>query len=140
MEYPKNLLNNIYWVFDEKHNDLLEFSADLKAYHKAVSFSKLPVNPTDIILAKQSVIIQFALPPMDDDDEQDDIQIKLDADQTSGFKAGELLFKINNAIIDHPDGFSIADYDKQFFEGLQYFTDDDPDFIGIPVYFMILGS
>ncbi len=37
MEYPKNLLNNIYWVFDEKHNDLLEFSADLKAYHKAVS-------------------------------------------------------------------------------------------------------
>ncbi|MGB5981094.1 MAG: hypothetical protein WBG46_03015 [Nonlabens sp.] len=140
MEYPKQILYDIYWVFDEKHEDLTDFNADLKAYHKAVSFSKLPIDPRATILETEKIVIQFALPPEDEDDDEDDIQTLIEADSPEGFKAGELLFKINNIMMDHPKGFSIADYDRQFFEGLQFFTDDDPDFMGVPVYFLNLGS
>ncbi|ARN77802.1 hypothetical protein BST97_07200 [Nonlabens spongiae] len=160
MDLPKELLQNVYWAFYQKFETQEEFEAALIKYNDIPS-KRLP--PLDrIMLPVQKVVIQYPWVSLDEEeDEDDDIdwdsladddprweideedkQFVIDTINPAGFTLGELMYKINQGACTPMNGssYDLSDQDHHFFEGLEFLTDDDPDFPGVPVYYMILGS
>ena len=139
MEYKKELLRDVYWSFAlEQHSKQAAFEAALLAYHDEISGKKLPFKMNEIVLPFPEVVIQYLVWEEQEDDDDDDFsepQIKLIADDKKGFTFGEILYKIHSSI-----GEILAEGESYFFEGLTFAIDDDPDFPGIPVYFLEQGS
>ena len=141
MPTPKQMLREVYWSFYQTFASRNEFTKALRKYHKDI-LQKTP-NLTNIVFNEQEIVIQFLLNPTDQQenaDYQEDRQLKITTQNPQGFKTSELLYKINNAVIENDKGFNLAEEDAHFFEGLQYLTDDDPAYPQTKVYFMILGS
>jgi hypothetical protein len=135
MDYPKDFLKDVYWSFNlETSEKQSEFEQELSDYHKEISGKKLPIKLDKIIFPFPEIVIQYDV-WSDEEDDYIEPQIKLEADSKKGFKAGELLYKVHMQIAD-----ILAEGDRYFFEGFQFATDDDPDFEGIAVYFLLQGS
>ncbi len=144
MSLPQELLSNVYWAFYQPFDTQEAFEEALIEYNDTPT-RRLPALDK-IVLPIQSVAIQylreFFIDEEDSEDDDEDRQFKLTTDNAAGFTLGELMYKINQAACTPQEGsqYDVSDQDAHFFEGLEYLTDDDPDYPGVPVYYMILGS
>lgn len=133
MEYPKELLRDIYWSFSQgAYSSQSEFLDALKTYYKAITGNKLTLNFEDVIFDYPKIVLQYVKYTEDDVEEP---QVLLDADNGQNFRLAELLYKANNDV-----GVNLENDDNCYFEGLTFATEDDPDFPAIPVYFLDTGS
>ncbi len=133
MDYPKEVLRDVYWAFREPTFDTIEeFIRDLKDYHRVISGESLKMDFNSIVFDFKEVVIQYVKYTDDDIEEP---QVKLTADNGQNFSYKELLYKLHNHV-----GIDLFEDDNCFFEGLTFSQDDDPDFPDIPVYFLDTGS
>lgn len=138
MEFPSELFKEVYWTFYEPvFGDQNTFRDHLKAYHKSIGYKgKLPpIQWEEICIDFPKVVLQYVIFPDHEDGEISEPQILIEADNGKNFKAKELLFKMHNALCE-----ILKDEDHHFFEGLTFSTIEDPDYEGVPVYFVDLGS
>lgn len=151
MNTPKELLKDLYWSFRERYTDQSSFEEALTAYNARLLE---PVSKLDeIVFPEQKMVIQHLwIPFIDEEDEEDedfdedfeedeeDRYFLIETENKNGFTLGELMYKINNTGITDGEEYDLSDQDAHFFEGLEYLTDDDPDYPQTKVYYMILGS
>lgn len=139
MEYPEELFRDVYWTFaDQEYQNQDEFKESLKTYHKSIGYKgKLPpIKWEEVCLQSPKVVFQYAIFPKTEDEEIVEKFEMVEADNKKNFKAKELLFKMHNLV-----GFRyLQDEDNHFFEGLTFMQDQDPEFEGIPIYFVETGS
>jgi len=135
MEYKQELLRDVYWSFaNGQYENKAIFLEELKAYFKEISGKSFSLDTDKIIVNQPKMVIQYMKYNFDED-EYDEPQLLLEADNGTGFSQGELMHKIHVEI-----GAKLEDDDNCYFEGLTFATDDDPDFSGIPVYFLDTGT
>jgi len=143
MSAPQKIADKVYWSFFEYYDTKEEFEKDFIAYNKEMaefssSSKKIPFELDDIVFDEQKMVVQFILR---DEREQYDKQILLETTNPEGFTMSEMMYQINNKTIkDNEEGYDLSEQDMHFFEGLEYLTDDDPDYPQTKVYFMVLGS
>lgn len=142
MSAPSELLLDLYWSFHQKYDTQESFNKELTEYNTRLLKPKPKLDK--IVFPEQKIVIQFmAYQDIDDEDEDydDEKQILLETTNAKGFTLSELMYKINNKVVENEeDNIDISEQDACFFEGLEYLTDDDPDFPQTKVYYMILGS
>jgi len=133
MEYPEELLRNIYWAFSEGTiENREEFMNLIRDYHEEISGSVFPIQPEEIIFNHPKMVLQYV--KYTDTEDFEEPQEMIEAENGENFTGEELLFKI------HQVGVNLEDEDNCYFEGLTFATNDDPDFIDIPVYFLDTGN
>jgi len=138
MELPNELFKEVYWTFFEPvFENQNAFRDRLKEYHKGLGYKgKLPpIKWEEVCLESPKLVLQYVLFPKTEDEEITEPQILIEADNGKNFKPKELLFKMHNALVE-----VLKDEDYHFFEGLTFSTLEDPDYEGIPLYFVDLGS
>lgn len=134
MEYPKQLLRNIYWAFSEGAiNSMENFALAITSYHRDISGSNLPVQLNEVIFNHPKIVLQYVKYDEEIDDFEEPQEL-VEADNGESFTVKELLYKI------HQVGINLENEDNCYFEGLTFATSDDPDFLNIPVYFLDTGS
>jgi len=135
MQYPKELLRNIYWSFNYGPvENRQKFEEAVKTYHYKVSGQEFPFDLNEEILPFAKVVIQY-MKYDEEEEDWDEPQILLEAENGKSFTAGELLYKIHQTA-----GKALEGDDNVYFEGISFATDQDPDFPGIPVYFLDTGT
>ncbi len=138
MSTPKELLKELYWSFREHYQDQQSFENDLTTYNTRLS--KPAPKLDEIVFSEQKIVIQYLFLEDDFIEDEEDKQILIETDNPNGFTLSDLMYKINNTVVTEDDSFDLSDQDAHFFEGLEYLTDDDPDYPQTKVYYMILGS
>ncbi|MGB3590686.1 MAG: hypothetical protein WBA16_03285 [Nonlabens sp.] len=144
MALQQELLKNVYWAFYQKFDSQEEFEEALIEYNDTPT-RRLP-QLDKIVLPVPKVVIQYLWVPMMDEedtvDEDEDRQYVIETDNPGGFTVGEFMYLINQGACTPQNNseYDLSDQDHHFFEGLEYLTADDPDYPGLPVYYMILGS
>lgn len=142
MDAPKEILKELYWSFYQVFSDKEKFEKELIEYNTRLLKPKPKLDR--IIYPENKIVIQFMVYQDSDDNESDydeERQILLETNDISGFTISELMYQINNKVVENEeDNIDISDQDAVFFEGLEYLTDDDPDYPQTKVYYMILGS
>lgn len=142
MDAPKEILKELYWSFYQVFSDKEKFEKELIEYNTRLLKPKPKLDR--IIYPENKIVIQFMIYQDSDDNESDydeERQILLETNNISGFTISELMFQINNKVVENEeDNIDISNQDAVFFEGLEYLTDDDPDYPQTNVYYMILGS
>lgn len=140
MRYPENLLMDVRWSFDHgQYSTQAEFILAFNEYNKAIDEEEMDTD--EIIFELPKIVIVYD--DFEDDFEDEDMDgddfeantVLLTADNGASFTAGELLYKLNQTI-----GVLLEEDDAHFFEGLNFITDEDEDYPGLPVYYMNLGS
>src|SRR5262249_40135900 len=132
--WPPHLLRDILWsLSDTRIATRAELEAELKERHEDTETSFPDMDA--IVLAAPAVYVTFF--PWDDAiKDRDDTSVLLEASDPRGFAAGELLWKIHNAV-----AASLSPTrrlgDHCYFEGLQSSTPGDD---GVPQYSVITGS
>lgn len=139
MSYTPELFRNVYWTFaDQAYGDPDAFMNALRAYHASFDLNgnEPDIDWDAVCLESASVVFQYAIFPKTEDEDIEEKFERVDSDNGESFTAKELLFKMHNLI-----GYKyLADEDNHFFEGLTYMQDQDPEFEGIPIYFVDAGS
>jgi len=108
--YPKQLMSEVYWGFYGGSYPCREkFIQEVTDYNKELNKEW---SPSETILNCPNVTIQYSY-WNDDKNNVEEIDFDLEADNLSGFTAGELLYKIHNQVVDI---LEIEEY--RFFEGL----------------------
>lgn len=142
MDIPKQLLTELYWSFHLKYADQESFNEALTVYNTRLLKRKPALKK--IVFPEKKIVIQFNAyedANSNNKDYDEENQILIETENNKGFTLGELMFKINNQVVENTAlNIDISEQDACFFEGLEYLTDDDPDFPQTKVYFMILGS
>uniref|UniRef100_UPI004049CBA5 hypothetical protein n=1 Tax=Flavobacterium sp. TaxID=239 RepID=UPI004049CBA5 len=142
MDAPKEILKELYWSFYQTFSDKEEFEKELIEYNTRLLKPKPQLNR--IIYPENKIVIQFMVYQDSDDNESDydeERQIFLETNNINGFTLSELMYQINNKVVENgEENIDISEQDAVFFEGLEYLTDDDPDYPQTKVYYMILGS
>ena len=134
MEFSKKLFFNTYWAFNrDQYSDESTFITELSSYHEQISGSGLPFDKNEIVLSSAQLVLQYVIYPEDGDPLEP--QFVLHSNDQNGFTAAEILFKANNYLYD-----KLKEEDHVYFEGLLFATDSDPEYDGIPVYFVLLGN
>lgn len=125
------LMADILWSFTGGKREAQKlFVEELVRYNLEIDERK--INPDEIVEESREVIVAFAY--VNEDDEDKDCELRLTADSDEGFTAGELLYKIHNAVV-----ADLEEGDCHFFEGLveNGVHEQYPD---IPFYYLNLGS
>lgn len=139
MEYPQEMFREIFWTFaDKAYKNQDEFKEALKTYHKSIGYKGKfpPIKWEEVCLNSPKVVFQYVVFPKTDYEDIVERFVLINADNGKNFKAKELLFKMHNEV-----GFpNLQDEDNHFFEGLSFMQDQDPEFKGIPIYFIETGS
>lgn len=128
MELPDTVLEDVGWSF------IGGVKSDFESFCHSVHQDQLEIegndnwDPAVIVLPVQRVSIMYKPHPFEDDN-----VANLAAQAERGFSAGELLFKLHNAVVE-----DLEDRDHHFFEGL---TLNSRPVVQVPaVYIMRLGS
>lgn len=142
METPVSMLKDLYWSFFKKFDDKTEFEKELTEYNTRLLKPKPKLDK--IVFQESKIVIQFLAQQDEEDDNEDyeeEQQILLETTNPQGFTLSELMYQINNQVIENETlGIDISEQDACFFEGLEYLGDEDPDYPQVKVYFMLLGS
>lgn len=142
MATPVSMLKDLYWSFFQKFDNKTEFEKELTDYNTRLLKSKPKLD--QIIFPETKIVIQFNYAQdMDDEDEdyEEERQVLLETTNTQGFTLSELMFELNNQIVENEDlGIDVSEQDACFFEGFEYLGDEDPDYPQVKVFFMLLGS
>ena len=126
--YPEEIMSNICWGFyGGKYDSREKFIQSVSEYNKDLNKEWFP---DETVLNCKNVSVQYSYWDEEEDDEIEE-DFELVADNTSGFTAGELLFKIHNQVVD-----KLEDEDHHFFEGLTLW-EGNPQ---MPLYFLNQGS
>ena len=141
MSEAKIIAKDIYWDFSvfPQFDTQEDFIKQLKEYVNEVSFyNKLP-NFDEIAIENGEVLLQY-MKWDEEEDDYDEIRIKITSDNNTNFSMGELLYKMHNSICE-----DLVDDERCFFEGLMYggednMEDDDSDEPKMPLYFVLTGS
>ncbi len=135
MNYPQELLRDIYWSFaNGTFSSQKKFLKELKKYYKEIAGNEIPLDLDKVIYPYPKMVIQYMKYNYADED-WDEPQVLLRSEEEKGFTAGELLYKIHNTIGKH-----LATEDNCYFEGLTFGTDQDPDYPDTAVYFLDTGT
>ncbi len=131
---PASVMQNVAWSFfnGEVFADAAEFIQRVRRYNDDVA-EEDTWNPDEVVLPSPRVRITYFGVETPDDEEYMDMSVDLASDNGAHFTAGELLFKINNAVAPR-----LETVDHCYFEGLTIVAPpagDDP-----PVYQMVQGS
>jgi hypothetical protein len=131
-EFPTTALVAAVWSFFEGRpfDDPAEFNRRVHAYHARVE-DEDTWDPDEAVPLSRLRVKFFGV-ESPDDEEYEDFVVELESDGAH-FTAGELLFKLHNAVAPRLEGV-----DHCYFEGL-YLT-DDPPVDGVPMYEMMQGS
>lgn len=135
---PKEMLKDLYWSFHAKYDNQTAFNESLLEYNTRLLKPKPKLEK--IVFEETKIAVLFLAYEESADDELEKI-IVLETTNPKGFTLSELMFSINNKVVENPtDGIDISEQDAIFFEGLEYLTDDIPGYPQTKVYYMILGS
>jgi len=135
--YPEHLLRGIGWDFagQDVYNDRGAFEEAVRRYDEGMKEGgpdqrPEPWQPGEVVLRWPRVLIGYDLIPAGEDEEEDQLA-DLSADGEV-FTAGELLYKLHNAVVGH-----LRDREQHRFEGLTLFmaTMDEGD----PMYLLRQG-
>ncbi len=116
-----------------------DFIYQLKEYVSEVCrYNKVPLF-NEIVIEKGEVLLQY-LKWDEEEDDYDEIRIKVTSDNNTNFSMGELLYKMHNSICE-----DLVEDERCFFEGLMYggednMEDDDSNKPKLPLYFVLTGS
>lgn len=135
MEFQNQILQSILWNFTEqKFSDIENFRTALKDYNEKITGEKFSENLDKPILKINKVAIQYEYW---DENIEDIIEpdFLLNADNGEFFTSIELLFKIHNYVHE-----KLKNDDHHFFEGLELWTGENPNYPDIPLYFLQQGS
>jgi len=135
MEYQNEILQNIFWNFNEQEFPSIEnFRIALKDYNEKISGKKFSEDLDKPVLKTDKVAIQYEYWDKNIEDiiEPDFLLV---ADNGEFFTIAELLFKIHNHVYE-----KLKNDDHHFFEGLQLWTGENPNYPDIPLYFLQQGS
>lgn len=122
------LMGKVYWSLgNKKYDSYNEFVKDVTDYNNNISSKGHEWNPEKIIINGPEIIASYEALWKDEDDV---LEIMIDAENKSGISMGEILFKINNQSIEF---FSEASF---FFEGLRKINNDSQ----IPMYEILIGT
>jgi hypothetical protein len=132
--YPEHLLRGIRWDFAGQgaYNDRVAFEEAVHRHHEAEADPggrAEPWRPGEVVLRWPRVLIGYDLLPAGEDEEEDQL-----ADLSAHgevFTAGELLFKLHNAVVEH-----LRDREQHQFEGLTFFMATEE---GDPMYLLRQG-
>lgn len=139
MNYPKELLENIYWSFsNNSFEDKETFIENLVNYNKQIENE---INPDEIVIHIPEMIVRFIYQDVEDEDEKykkDDndsssfIDFDIKSDNNKYITSGELLYKIHMNVLTKAN---LHDY--KFFEGIEFLK---KKYDSIPIYVLMLGS
>lgn len=135
MNLPQQVLKNVFWNFNQdKFLSQQDFETELINYNELISKKKNTIDLSENILDCPKIVIQYSYW---DDEEDDDVEpdFLVEANNGANFTTGELLFKIHNEVCE-----SLANDDHIFFEGLDLWKSEHPDYSGVPFYFLLQGS
>jgi hypothetical protein len=135
MDYQNTILQNILWNFTEqKFSGIENFRIALKDYNEKITCKNFLENLDKPILQTDKVAIQYEYwdKSIEDIIEPDFL---LTANNGEFFTADELLFKIHNYVHE-----KLKEDDHHFFEGLELWTGENPNYPHIPLYFLQQGS
>ena len=136
---PASVMQSVPWSFfdGEVFSDPAEFVRRVRQHHADLTEADVTEEDAwdagEVVLPVGRVRITWFGVQSPDDEEYMDLSVDLASDDGAHFTAGELLFKINNAVAPH-----LATVDHCYFEGLAISappSGDDP-----PVYQMMQGS
>jgi hypothetical protein len=134
--YPRELLGDVLWCFCRPtFRSLSRFEAAVRRYYREMGW-EFNWRPEAVVLPCQRVRVRPVfwddyVPPMD----QERFIAELAADSPSGFKAGELLFKVHNLFLRRWEE-DAGDY--IYFEGFRLVKDPAGD--APPLYSIDVGS
>ncbi|AZA50454.1 hypothetical protein EG346_20720 [Chryseobacterium carnipullorum] len=135
MEYQNKISQNILWNFGkQKFLTIENFRLALKNYNEEIRGEFFSEDLDLPILKANKVAIQYEYwdQSIEDIVEPDFL---LNADNGQFFTTAELLFKIHNQVHE-----KLKDDDHQFFEGLELWTGENPNYPDTPLYFLQQGS
>jgi hypothetical protein len=135
MNYPKQILRNIRWSFDNnKFQSQTDFEEELIKYNEEITDETFTKVLSENALHSPEVVIQYSYW---DDDEEDILEpdFLLRADNGSYFTIGELLFKVHNEVCER-----LKEDDHKFFESFDLWEGENPNNINSPLYFLQQGS
>lgn len=135
MEYQNKISQNILWSFGkQKFLTIEDFRLALKNYNEEIKGESFSEDLDLPILKTNKVAIQYEYwdQSIEDIIEPDFL---LNADNGQFFTTAELLFKIHNQVHE-----KLKDDDHQFFEGLELWTGENPNYPDTPLYFLQQGS
>lgn len=132
--FPLTVMVAAVWSFydGEQFSDAAEFNRRVSEYHVEIT-GEDTWDPDEVVLPAPAIRVAYFGVASPDDEEYTELMADLRSDDGSGFTAGELLLKLNNAVAGHLKGM-----DHCYFEGL--FLTDAPVEEGVPVYEMMQGS
>jgi len=134
-QYPKHILQDILWNFSEEKFPVIEgFRLALKAYNERIKAEPFNVDFDQTVLNTGRVAVQYEYW---DNEIEDSIEpdFLLTADNGEFFTVAELLFKIHNTVQE-----KLKEDDHHFFEGLDLWIGDHPNYPDTPLYFLQQGS
>lgn len=140
MRCPEELLMDVYWSFHEdQYTNQDEFNAAFLEYSEALDDEVTDLNAVcfeypKLVLVYDSFEDDFEDEDMDGDDFVSNT-VLIEAENGKSFTTAQLLYKIHKTV-----GVLVEDEDAHFFEGLNFITDEDEDYPGLPVYYLNLGS
>ncbi|MCC6123737.1 MAG: hypothetical protein IT426_02140 [Pirellulales bacterium] len=127
---PKPLMVNILWCFSgSPFNDRVSFDEAVRKFQIKIRKGEDEWQPEQIVLRYPRIRIQYMCWQGDD---QIEPILELVSDNGEYFTAGELLFKIHNAVVDQ-----LSQIDHKFFEGLSL---DERGSVQVPLYQLGQGS
>ena len=96
--YPKELMTGVYWRFwGGKYNSQEEFVQNVTNYNQ--DLGKKRWNSDKTILSSPKVSILYSYWDFDIEEEIEEV-FELEANNETGFTAGELLYKVHNQVVD----------------------------------------
>lgn len=135
MEFQSQILQNILWNFNEQEFSSIEnFRIALQDYNEKIAGERISENLDKSILRTNKIAVQYEYW---DENIEDTIEpdFLLHADNGEFFTSIELLFKIHNYVSE-----KLRKDDHHFFEGLELWTGENPNYPDIPLYFLQQGS
>jgi hypothetical protein len=135
MNYPKEIMKDIFWSFDDKKfNTKEDFERALIAYNLNIRNQQPHLDVDKHVLETPKVTIQyFYWDEREDDTLEPDFL--LSANNSSYFTLGELLYKVHNEVCE-----KLAQDDHHFFEGFELWEGENPNNPDTPLYFLQQGS
>ena len=127
---PTGLLEDVCWSFTgERFTDRAAFDDAVRQYQTDIT-NKDTWRPDEVVLPCPRVRIRYEC--FDEDENEIEPVVELVSDNGVSFSAGELFFKIHNAVVEQ-----LRDLDHSFFEGLSRVRQRSAE---VPLYEVSLGS
>lgn len=128
--FPNKIMHDVYWsFFGEKYQSRSEFDAEVRQYQIEISGID-NWQPDEVVLQFPRIRIEYF---RDEGGFEYEDFIEIESDNGEFFTAGELLFKVHNAVVEQ-----LREINHHFFEGFALESIRSRD--NLPVYHLCQGS